>query len=168
MVRKTSNSTESSTGQQAQDAGAQGSTHPIWQAGLGAFAKAQEEGSRMFEALVREGSAIQRRTQAAAEEKMAEAAERMATMAGDLSGRAQGQWGKLEGIFEERVSQALQRLGVPTAAEVQALHARVADLEQQLAARPAPAKKAAARPAAKAATKPAKAAAPTKKAPARR
>ncbi|MFD0669049.1 phasin family protein [Ramlibacter sp. MAHUQ-53] len=134
--------------------GARGPARQIWQAGLGAFAKAQEEGGKVFEALVREGAAIQRKTQAAAEERMAEATERMAAMAGDLSSRAQGQWGKLEGIFEERVAQALNRLGVPSAAEMAALRDRVAQLEQQLAAaRAAPraAAKAAPRKAAKAA-----------------
>ena len=118
------------------------STNPVWLAGLGAFSKAQEEGSKVLEALVREGTAIQRKTQAAAEEKMAEAAERIASMAGDMSHRAQGQWGKLEGIFEDRVAQALHRLGVPTAQEVQALRDRVATLEKQLAAAQRPARKA--------------------------
>ena len=41
------------------------STHQIWLAGLGAFAKAQQEGTKVFEALVKEGSELQRRTLAA-------------------------------------------------------------------------------------------------------
>lgn len=124
------------------------SASQIWQAGLGAFAKAQAEGSKVFEALVREGEAIQRKTQAATEEKLAEAAERMASMAGDIQQRASGQWGKLEGIFEERVAQALKRLGVPSAKELQALADRIEDLERALAQatpRRAPAKKSPAR-----------------------
>ena len=43
------------------------SAQQIWQAGLGAFAKAQAEGTRAFEALVKEGNLLQRKTQTAAE-----------------------------------------------------------------------------------------------------
>src|SRR4051812_31368075 len=83
------------------------SAQQIWLAGLGAFAKAQEEGSKVFDTLVKEGMSIQRKTQAAAEEKISEATSKMANMATDLSSKASGQWGKLEDIFEERVSRAL-------------------------------------------------------------
>jgi putative toxin-antitoxin system antitoxin component (TIGR02293 family) len=38
------------------------SAQEIWLAGLGAFAKAQEEGEKVFKALVREGTSIQKRT----------------------------------------------------------------------------------------------------------
>ena len=91
------------------------SAQQIWQAGLGAFAKAQAEGSKAFEALVKEGTSIQRKTQAAAEEKITEAASRMTAMAGDISNKASGQWDKLETIFEDRVAKALNKLGVPSA-----------------------------------------------------
>ena len=49
------------------------SAQQIWQAGLGAFAKAQEEGSKIFEALVKDGSKLQETTMQA-QAKMAEAA----------------------------------------------------------------------------------------------
>ena len=82
------------------------SAQQIWQAGLGAFAKAQAEGSKAFESLVKEGTSIQRKTQAAAEEKISEATSRMTAMAGDISSKASGQWDKLETIFEDRVAKA--------------------------------------------------------------
>lgn len=118
------------------------SASQIWQAGLGAFAKAQEEGGKVFEALVRDGQAFQRKTQAATEEKLSEAAERMASMAGEIQQRATGQWGKLEGIFEERVAQALKRLGVPSEQDLQALVERIEALEQALAPAKSPARRA--------------------------
>ena len=87
------------------------SAQQIWLAGLGAFSKAQEEGGKVFEALVQEGMTLQRKTQSAAEEKLTEAASRMVDMANGittratgLSSMATGQWDKLEGIFEERVA----------------------------------------------------------------
>ncbi len=127
------------------------SAHQIWLAGLGAFNKAQEEGGKMFDALVQEGLAMQRRAQASAEEKFSEASHKVSNLAQELGSRATGQWDKLEGLFEERVARALDRLGIPSAREVKALSARLAELEKRGAARAAPARKAA--PAKKAAAK---------------
>ncbi len=105
------------------------SAQQIWQAGLGAFAKAQAEGTRAFEALVKEGTALQRKTQAAAEGRISEATDRMTHMASDISSRATGHWDKLENIFEERVAKALNKLGVPSAKDVNALIARIDELK---------------------------------------
>jgi poly(hydroxyalkanoate) granule-associated protein len=109
------------------------SAQQIWLAGLGAFSKAQEEGGKVFETLVKEGLTIQKRTQAAAEEKLSEATSRMTSMASDLSTKASGQWDKLEGIFEERVSRALKKLGVPTGRDIDALVARIEELQRTVA-----------------------------------
>lgn len=125
------------------------SAQQIWLAGLGAFAKAQEEGGKVFDKLVKEGVSIQQKTQAAAEEKMAEAASKMTHMTADLSTKASGQWDKLETIFEDRVAKALNKLGMPTAKDVQALMVRVDALTQQIQQMQQPAKKAPAKPAAK-------------------
>lgn len=150
------------------------SAQQIWLAGLGAFSKAQEEGGKVFEALVKEGLTIQRKTQAVAEEKITEATSRVTTMASDIGSKAQGQWDKLENIFEDRVAKALSKLGVPSARDLEALSARVDALTKgsKAAAKPAakaPAKKAATKKAApaKAAAKPA-AKAPAKKAAAKK
>jgi len=152
------------------------SAQQIWLAGLGAFSKAQEEGGKVFEALVKEGLTIQRKTQAVAEEKISEATSRVTTMANDIGSKAQGQWDKLENIFEDRVAKALAKLGVPSARDLAALSARVDALAKGGKAAPA---KAAAKPAAKApakkapakkaaAAKPAAKAAPAKKAAAKK
>jgi poly(hydroxyalkanoate) granule-associated protein len=84
-----------------------------------------------------------------AEEKLAEATQKVTQAASTLNERATGQWGKLEGIFEERVAKAMHGLGVPSAAELKALHARVAALEAQLDVKPKAATKTAAKSAAK-------------------
>jgi poly(hydroxyalkanoate) granule-associated protein len=110
------------------------SAQQIWLAGLGAFSKAQEEGGKVFEALVKEGVTLQKRTQVAAEEKLAEATTRMTSMATDLSSRASGRWDKLETIFEDRVSRAMKKLGVPTARDIEQLARRVEELQRTVAA----------------------------------
>ena len=97
------------------------SAQQIWLAGLGAFAKAQQEGGKVFEALVQDGVNLQRKTQAVAQERMAEATEKITEMAGGLSAKAGQQWGRLEGIFEERVARAPAGLGVPPAHQFQLL-----------------------------------------------
>jgi poly(hydroxyalkanoate) granule-associated protein len=92
---------------------------------------------------------MQRKVHTTAEEKLAEATQKATQAAHTLSERATGQWGKLEGIFEERVAKALHGLGLPSAAEMKALHARVAALEAQLGAKPKAAAKTAAKTVAK-------------------
>lgn len=136
------------------------SAQQIWQAGLGAFAKAQAEGTKAFEALVKEGTSLQRKTQAAAEEKISEATSKMSNMASDISSKASGHWDKLETIFEERVAKALNKLGVPSAKDVAALITRIDELNksvQKLSEAPKAPRKTAAKkaagPAAKAAAK---------------
>ncbi len=101
------------------------SAQQIWQAGLGAFMKAQAGGTKAFEALVKEGVTLQRKTQSAAEEKISEATQKMTNMATDITSKASGQWDKLESIFEDRVAKALNKLGVPSAKDVEALMARI-------------------------------------------
>ena len=133
----------------------------IWLAGLGAFSKAQQEGTKAFEKLVSDGITMQRKAQVTAEEKLAEATQKVTQVAHQFNERATGQGDKLETIFEDRVAKALTRLGIPSAAELHALHARIEQLEKQVgvkakaaapkaAPKTAPAKKrAATRPAAK-------------------
>ena len=141
------------------------SAQQIWQAGLGAFNKAQVEGSKAFEALVKEGVSFQRKTQSAAEEKINEATQKMTSMATDISSKASGQWDKLENIFEERVAKALHKLGVPSAKDIDALIARIDALNASV--KKLSATKTAAKPVVKApVAKPVAKKAPARKAPA--
>jgi poly(hydroxyalkanoate) granule-associated protein len=105
----------------------------IWLAGLGAFSKAQQEGTKAFEKLVTDGITMQRKVQQTASEKLAEATEKASLAAHHLNERATGQWDKLENIFEERVAKALHRMGMPSAQDIHALEARIAALEAQMA-----------------------------------
>jgi poly(hydroxyalkanoate) granule-associated protein len=105
------------------------SAQQIWLAGLGAFAKAQGEGGKVFDTLIKEGVSLQKKTQAAAEEKLGDVAGKMTAMAGEVGSKANAQWDKLETIFEERTARALGKLGVPNAKALAALEARVAALE---------------------------------------
>jgi len=104
------------------------SAQQIWLAGVGAFSKAQHEGTKVFEALVREGNSIQKRTMQATEDKVNEVTQQIGKFAGRFQHQANGTWDKLESVFEERVERALKRLGVPTNKEITALSHRVEKL----------------------------------------
>ena len=152
------------------------SAQQIWQAGLGAFAKAQEEGGRVFTKLVKEGTDLQKRTRSLAEGKVSDVRDTVSGLADGFGGKAAGSWDKLEQVFEERVARALGSIGVPTQKDVQALSKRVEQLSKAVAelsgkklpavkvAAAKPVAKAAAKPAAKAAAKPAAKAKPAVKA----
>lgn len=145
------------------------SAQQIWLAGLGAFSKAQGEGTKVFETLMKEGQSLHRKTQAAASEKLGDVAGKMTAMAGEVGGKANAQWDKLESIFEERTARAMGKLGVPTAKDVAALAERVEALAAAVAklggdVTPPKAKASKAAPAKAAANAPRKAAAKTTKA----
>lgn len=108
------------------------SAQQIWLAGLGAFSKAQEEGGKVFEVLVKEGMGIQRRTRAVTEERIGEVTGKVSKAAGDITRQATQSWDKLEQVFEDRVSRALARLGVPTSKDIQALMERVEALNESV------------------------------------
>ncbi|HMM54697.1 MAG TPA: phasin family protein [Candidatus Desulfobacillus sp.] len=95
------------------------SAQQIWLAGLGAFAKAQAEGMKAFNSLVKEGEGLQVRTSKVASARVAEAA-----------AKASGTWDKLEQVFEDRVARSLSSLGVPTKKDIETLSKRVAELTE--------------------------------------
>ena len=130
------------------------SAQQIWLAGMGAFAKAQAEGKQRFEALVKEGASLQKKTQNVAEERLGEVTNRMTSMTDEVTSKAGQHWDKLESIFEERTAKALKKLGVPSSKDVQALQDKIDALSAQVAAR----RKANAAPAAKKASSAKKAA----------
>jgi poly(hydroxyalkanoate) granule-associated protein len=104
------------------------SAQQIWQAGLGAFAKAQQAGGREFTRLVRDGSELQKRAR-----QVEDATDTVARKAERSSRRASGTWGKLEQVFEERVARALATIGVPARSEMEALNHRIDELERMVA-----------------------------------
>jgi poly(hydroxyalkanoate) granule-associated protein len=115
------------------------SAQQIWLAGLGAFTKAQAEGSKVFDTLVKEGMAMQQNTQTVAEQRLSEVTAKVSNLASDLGAKATGQWDKLETIFEDRVAKALGRLGMPTSTELDELKREVMVLKEAVAKLTSPA-----------------------------
>jgi poly(hydroxyalkanoate) granule-associated protein len=132
------------------------SAQHIWLAGLGAFAKAQEEGTRLFDSLVREGVSLEQKTRKLALGKADEVRGVVESGVSQVKERTQETWDKLEKVFEDRVSRSLGKLGVPGRRELNEIAARVEELSREVrklnakpsrtAAKPAPAAKPAAAP----------------------
>lgn len=130
------------------------SAQQIWLAGVGAFSRAQEEGTKMFEALVKEGVAIEKSTRKLAGGRVDAVREAMEERVEQARERATDTWDRLEKVFEQRVQRAMGKLGVPSRAEIQALIERVDTLNAELRKLgKAPATRTVAKPAAKKAAK---------------
>jgi poly(hydroxyalkanoate) granule-associated protein len=125
------------------------SAQQIWLAGLGAFSKAQAEGKKAFELLVKQGETLEKHTRTVAEATI-ETAKEQATK---TLGMASGKFDKLEQVFEDRVHKSLNRLGVLTSKDVEALSGQVAELADAVRALLAAEKKSPARAAATATTR---------------
>ncbi len=108
------------------------SAQQIWLAGLGAFAKNQEEGKKVFEKLVDDGLSLQKKTQEALHEKVNMASEKITEMASTLKPDPTVHWAPLEDLFHNRVAKANEKLGVPDAEAFEALSLRVQALEKAL------------------------------------
>jgi len=141
----------------------------IWLAGLGAFAKAQEQSGKFYETLVKEGAALERATRKVTESKVEEVRGMVETTVSQVKERATDTWDRLEQVFENRVSRALGTLGIPGREELDQLAKRVEELSKAVRSLDASARasvKAAPAKAAPAKAAPAKAA-PAKAAPAK-
>ena len=121
------------------------SAQQIWLAGLGAFSKAQNEGKKVFDTLVKQGEQIEQRTRHVAEATI-ETARDQATKTLEM---ATGKFDKLEQVFEARVHSSLNRLGVLTSRDVEALSKQVGELSESVRALLAQEKRGAARAVAK-------------------
>jgi poly(hydroxyalkanoate) granule-associated protein len=108
------------------------SAQQIWMAGMGAFNRAQGEGSKLFEALVKEGMNIEQHTRKLAGGKVDAVRDAVENRVGVARERATDTWDRLEKVFEERVQRALNRLGVPNSEDLSDLVSRVNKLTDTL------------------------------------
>ena len=99
-------------------------------AGLGALANAQKAGSKAFDKLVEQGKSFSRQTTDRSEELIDDVQSAIRSMASDAQSRASGlleqmretpQVEKIQGVFDARVADALNRLGVASKQDIEAL-----------------------------------------------
>lgn len=104
------------------------SARQIWLAGLGAYTKAEEDTGRFFERLVQEGEDIEERTRGAVNRQVKAVEDGV----GEVRERATGTWNRLESVFDQRVSRALERLGIPMPGRVRELEQQVQELQKDV------------------------------------
>lgn len=115
-----------------------GMGHQVWLAGLGALARAQKEGPKLFESLVEEGTAIEQRQRTnvrnLAQGAWQDLRESLDERTAAARGKANEALDNLEQIFQTRVQKALQQLGMPTSHEIGALSRKVNELNRSVQA----------------------------------
>ncbi|PTQ90306.1 poly(hydroxyalkanoate) granule-associated protein [Agitococcus lubricus] len=103
-------------------------TQEIWLAGLGAFSRAEEEGGKLFDSLVKVGEELESKTRDIADntvETVVEARDKVLEKASDTRE-------KVERAFDDRLAAALGRLGIPSQREIEAVNQRLDTLTQVL------------------------------------
>lgn len=98
------------------------SANQIWLAGLGAYVKAEKEGSKLFDTLVRDGKKMENKTK---EDKKTTYRERVE----EVKDKAAHSWEKIEKAFDERVAKTLAKLNIPTKQDVDALALQLKHLQ---------------------------------------
>lgn len=120
------------------------SAQQVWLAGVGAFSRAQAEGTKLFEALVKEGMGLEQTMRKFAGGRADVVRDAVENRVGQARERATDTWDKLEKVFEDRVQRALVKLGVPSREDLADLSSRVEALTAELRRQgnPKPARKA--------------------------
>lgn len=108
------------------------SAQQIWLAGVGAFGRAQAEGTKLFEGLVKEGLNLEQHARKFAGGQAEVVRDVVESKVGQARERAVDTWDRLEKVFEERVHKALAKLDVPGRKDLADLSRRVDGLTNEL------------------------------------
>jgi poly(hydroxyalkanoate) granule-associated protein len=108
------------------------SAQQIWLAGVGAFGRAQAEGTKLFEGLVKEGLNLEKSARQFAGGGAEVVRDAVEARVGQARERATDTWDRLEKVFEDRVQRALIKLGVPGRSDLKDLSSRVDALTAEL------------------------------------
>ncbi len=104
------------------------SVHRIWLAGLGALAAAEEEGSKLFSRLVDRG----RDVEAKGKVEVDKVNEKVRVEVDKAKAKAESAFENWGDKLDEKLSSALNRLGVPTRDEIRNLTLRVEELNAKV------------------------------------
>jgi len=111
----------------------------IWLAGLGAYAKAGQEGSEYFKDLVKSGEGVEKQGKKLVNEQVEAANSQIdsvkSTVTSNVSSvksKFEVQIDKIEKAFDNRVASALNRIGIPSKQDVEVLSAKLDELSALL------------------------------------
>lgn len=96
-------------------------TQQIWLAGLGAFSRAEEEGGKLFDNLVKIGEELEHKTKDIADTTANDLRDKVIEKASDTRE-------KVERAIDDRLTSTLTRLGIPSQRDFEALSERMDNL----------------------------------------
>ena len=103
-------------------------TRKAWLAGLGAYAKAGQEGYDYFKELVKTGETVEKDGKKLVNKKMNAVNERVDDLKSDAVQAVEGRLEQIENAFDQRVARALNRVGMPSRHDLDALSVRLEQL----------------------------------------
>jgi len=127
-------------------------------AGIGALSNAQKAGEKTFDSLVKQGEAFRKKTTKKTEALIDDVQEAIRDMSGDAQSKATGlldqmrdksNLRKLQGAFDARVADAMDRLNVPSKNDIDKINAKLNKILRAVDEKPKAKAKAKAKKAAK-------------------
>jgi poly(hydroxyalkanoate) granule-associated protein len=109
------------------------SAQKIWLAGLGAFSKAQAEGSRVFDQLIKEGAALEQKTRKYTKDSFDEVRGRIEAVTDRLRKSGEASMERMQSLIDERIAKAVQRMSVPTREDLDRLVEQITALNRNVA-----------------------------------
>jgi poly(hydroxyalkanoate) granule-associated protein len=103
-------------------------TKQIWLAGLGAFSRAEDEGTRLFDSLVKVGEELESKTSDIADSTVGVVGE----VKGRVTGRVSDTKEKVERALDERVNSTVSRIGLASHKEVAQLVELIERMDQKI------------------------------------
>lgn len=107
----------------------------IWLAGLGVYFKAGQESVEYLKELVKAGEGVEKKGKAMVAEQVEVAGEELNAVRSNISsvkGKVELQIDKIEQAFDNRVARGLNRIGIPSRQDVDALSAKLDVLNAML------------------------------------
>lgn len=116
-----------------------GYARKIYLAGLGAYAKAGKEGADYLKDLVKAGEGVEKQGKQLVNKQVDAANGQIDSVkvsvkdrVAEVKGKVEGQFDKVEKAFDKRVASGLNRLGIPSKQDVDALSAKLDVLNAML------------------------------------
>ena len=116
-----------------------GYARKIYLAGLGAYAKAGKESAGYLKDLVKAGESVEKQGKQLVDEQVEAANSQIDSVkdsvkdrVAEVKGKVEGQFEKVEKAFDRRVASGLNRLGIPSKQDVDALSAKLDVLNAML------------------------------------
>ncbi|MEK7740048.1 MAG: phasin family protein, partial [Pseudomonadota bacterium] len=100
-------------------------TKQIWLAGLGAFSRAEEEGNKLFDSLVKVGEELESKTVEVTDQTVNKVTEKTKESVAETKD-------KVEKLLDQRVNHSLNRIGLVTAKDLQHLENLILQLHNKV------------------------------------